>query len=127
MSTRIVSVFRALGTEIRSNFPIGSAEFDREIDALMDSYIRIANSERTIMAVEPFGEVKFNIEDMLNNAENVVGLIPIQVVWFKLPNPDVNLPENQGAVTVNTKVLHSIPAFLGRIEVEEQRIELALV
>lgn len=127
MSKRIVSVFRALGAEIRSNFPIGSVEFDREIDALMDSYIRVGNSERTIMAVEPFGEVKFNIEDMLSNAENVVGLIPVQVVWFKLPNPDISLPENQGTLTVNAQVLHSIPAFLGRIEVEEQQIELSLV
>lgn len=125
MTKRIISVFRFQGYELQSNFPIGSAEFDKEVIALCEGYMKFNGAK-----VHVQGEVHFNpkvttesVQAVASNQLGAVGMIPVTLLWIE----DVDLSQIEDDVMIYPKVFHKASGFIGRIEVEEKAIELSVV
>lgn len=125
MTKRIISVFRFQGYELQSNFPIGSAEFDKEIITFCEGYMKLDGAK-----VHVQGEVHFNpkvtpeaMQAVASNQPGAVGMIPVTLLWIEELDP----AELEDDVMVYPRVFHKANGFVGRIEVEEQKIELSVV
>ena|SRR5690349_19593455 len=125
MTKRTISVFRFKGYELQSNFPIGSAEFDKAVTDLCEGYLNIPGAKIHVQ-----GEPHFNpkvtpgeITAIASNEKGALGMIPVKLLWIE----DVDLSETEEGTIVYPKVFHHTEGFVGRIEVEEQSIELSVV
>ena len=125
MTKRTISVFRFKGFELQSNFPIGSPEFDEAFNNLCHGYMNIPNSDMVVQAEVPFGKPSFNIQDLLSSKPGVHGLCPITILWIEKKDP--NEAFENGELVIYPKVFHKAEGFIGRIEVEEEPIELVVV
>lgn len=125
MTKRTISVFRFNNYELQSNFPIGSPEFDKAVINLCEGYMKFDGARVHIQ-----GEVHFNskvspgeIQAVASNQKGAVGMIPVTLLWIE----DVDLSQIEDDTMIYPKVFHKASGFIGRIEVEEQDVELSVV
>lgn len=111
---RIVSVFRFHGYELQSNFPIGSEEFDKEVNALCNGYISFPDAKLIFQGDELFNK-NVKADDIFMCKPGATGVVPVKVIWIL------------NADSENPHVVHYAQSFMGRIEVEEKKIDLSLV
>lgn len=111
---RIVSVFRFQGYELQSNYPIGSEEFDKVVNTLCNGYISFPGAKIIFQGDELFDK-KVSADDIFSCKPGATGVVPVKVIWIL------------GEESENPTVVHWAQSFMGRIEVEESKIDLSLV